>query len=87
MNKKVLIVLAAVFLVGAMVLPTYAVFEALNQDFADLAHRGSLLDETQIQGFITSTTTRHYTFFVIAAAGEVVLLILFVITMWFILRK
>jgi len=86
MNKKVLIVLAGLFLVGAMVLPTYAVFEALNQDFNDLVHRGPLLDETAIQSFLSATTTRHYTLLTIFAVAEAVLLILFVVTLWFILK-
>jgi hypothetical protein len=85
MNKKVGAV-AAILLAVALILPFYVLLETTTADLEGLAHRGPLLDETQIESYFQETAVAHQRLYIILGVTEAVLVILFAIAFWLIIR-
>jgi hypothetical protein len=91
MNKRIMVALTGVFLGIALILPTCVIIESNIEDLRQynnfLRDHTVPLDDTEIEQFISITSTRHQTIFTILLISELILVTLFAITLWLTIKK
>jgi heme/copper-type cytochrome/quinol oxidase subunit 1 len=85
--NRIALVLAAVFFAVLIAFPTYALLTTTidEQDFADQAP--NLADETEVSGDYNALTTYHGMLLTITLVVEAVLTVLFIVALYFGIKR
>jgi hypothetical protein len=81
MKPRTKLVIAAVFLIAALLFPIYTIITSLNEDLQYYVISNPL-DDTARQNLINERTTRHNTLLTIVLVVDTILVALFAVSLW-----